>query len=734
MRGMAAPKIHRLEESVFLRLRSQLSIVSVGAAVRELMQNSVDACCGRLEVSVDLDRWRVHVRDDGEGLNREELAKVGQWHYTSKLRRLEDLTATDTYGFRGEGLYMLSNISRVILLSKRAGMKHAALHRLPATDNALPRDSDDIRLLDGAHGTTVILEDLFYNLPIRRRMLARTPPHRLYDEIRADVLQLLLFCQTLQVSVLVIKNNQEKQIVRSGNLTQLTFPDTLMAVLMCCLGPVVAAKDLQYVSAKYQDIEVQGVISTVGVPSKDYQFIYINKRRYEDKRFIFGFNKLFRSARYKEDNMLAASTRGGQQAYSGYPVYLLVCKGPPSISDLLQNPSKVIENLEYGRVLQPLLCQVAKSFLRHYGHATVSFLDRKMTRNRLRAELPLPIQGKTDQDAPESSLHSGTDARHLLNGGINPVNQHPKRKKYNPPVASMNSSADATKILEHVAKIRTRNINVGLPVQKPVGSGSISSSLAFSDEHLSVDSIQLKDCIVINQIGNKFILLKLEPSRSRTTPLLLILDQHAADERVKLEAYTRDYLFTLLTAQPSFYTTPCSIAMDLTHTEADILLHYKREIEFWGFEICYKDEYTGPLYLKAIPTLFDAKKKNDVHYLKRALLQYAYDLKSLKKTKITSIEADGYVTKHLNEFAWWKYMNAIPTVFLEILNSKACRSAIMFGDKLNHDECLFLVRQLSTCNMPLRCAHGRPSVIPIADLKGLGSIVFESYIEDYRIT
>ncbi|AGO09897.1 AaceriAAL093Cp [[Ashbya] aceris (nom. inval.)] len=729
---MSALKIHMLEESISHRLRSQLSILSVGAAVRELMQNSVDARCERLEVAVDLDRWSVCVRDDGEGLTREELLKVGQRHYTSKLRRLEDLKTTETYGFRGEGLYMLSTICRLLLLSRRADQKHAALHCLPAADSEL-RDDSGIRLLDSAHGTTVVLEDLFYSLPIRRRMMSRTPAYKLYEEIRADVLQLLVFCPALQVSVLVIKNNQEKEIVRSEGLPQLSFPDTMVAMFMRCFGPIVAAKDLKYVSAKYQDIEVQGFISVVGAPTKDYQFIYVNKRRYEDKRFLLALNKLFRSAKYSENNTLAAPTRGALQAYGGYPVYLLVCKGPSSVSDLLQNPSKAIESLEYGRVLQPLLYQVAKSFLRYHGHVATSSLDKKIPRNSLQLQLSLPIQGETEHAAPEISLHSRIGTRHVLDGGSNPVDQHPKRKKYNPPVTSMNSLTDATAIFEQVPKIGTRNISVGLPVQKAAGSGSISASLALPDEHLRIDSIELNECVVINQVDNKFILLKFEPSQTRGTPLLLVLDQHAADERVKLESYVRDYLFMLCTTQPSLYTTPCSIPMDVTHAEADLLLHYQRDLEFWGFQLCYKDEYNIPLCLRAIPTLVDAKIKNDIEYLKRALLEYAYDLKSSTKSKISSIEAEGHVTEYLDKFPWWKYANAIPNFFLEIFNSKACRSAIMFGDKLNRDECIFLVRQLSSCNMPLRCAHGRPSVIPIAELKGSCSMPFESYIEDYTI-
>ncbi len=59
----------------------------------------------------------------------------------------------------------------------------------------------------------------------------------------------------------------------------------------------------------------------------------------------------------------------------------------------------------------------------------------------------------------------------------------------------------------------------------------------------------------------------------------------------------------------------------------------------------------------------------------------------------------------------------MPELYKEILKSKACRSSIMFGDKLEQEKCKELVKKLGNCKDPFRCAHGRPSVVPLVNLK-----------------
>lgn len=69
---------------------------------------------------------------------------------------------------------------------------------------------------------------------------------------------------------------------------------------------------------------------------------------------------------------------------------------------------------------------------------------------------------------------------------------------------------------------------------------------------------------------------------------------------------------------------------------------------------------------------------------------------------------------------WLQKVHNCPEGIVELLNSRACRSAIMFNDELSTDQCRQLVRRLADCAFPFQCAHGRPSLVPLVDWKALG--------------
>lgn len=67
---------------------------------------------------------------------------------------------------------------------------------------------------------------------------------------------------------------------------------------------------------------------------------------------------------------------------------------------------------------------------------------------------------------------------------------------------------------------------------------------------------------------------------------------------------------------------------------------------------------------------------------------------------------------------WFSRFHGCPEGILDMINSRACRSSIMFNDPLSNEECTELVRRLSNCAFPFQCAHGRPSMVPLVDLGG----------------
>jgi DNA mismatch repair protein MutL len=137
------------------------------AVVKELVENSLDAGAGRVEVEADQGGLaRILVRDDGHGIARDELALALQRHATSKITSLEDLERVASLGFRGEALPSILSVSRLALASRTAADAHG--WRV-AGDGAL----GPARPEPTAHpvGTTIEVRDLFFNTPARRKFM-----------------------------------------------------------------------------------------------------------------------------------------------------------------------------------------------------------------------------------------------------------------------------------------------------------------------------------------------------------------------------------------------------------------------------------------------------------------------------------------------------------------------------------------------------------------------------------
>lgn len=163
-----AQLIHRLPAEVVARIAAGEMISRPAALVKELIENALDAGGTHLSIEIReaLDRF-LRVSDNGCGIRRAELALAFERHATSKIASEEDLLAVETLGFRGEALASIAEIARVSLVSRMAQDEHAWELR------AEGGEIGEVIAAARAPGTTVTVEDLFFNTPVRKRFLKK---------------------------------------------------------------------------------------------------------------------------------------------------------------------------------------------------------------------------------------------------------------------------------------------------------------------------------------------------------------------------------------------------------------------------------------------------------------------------------------------------------------------------------------------------------------------------------
>ena len=167
-------EIHLLSDETINRIAAGEVVERPVNVVKELVENAIDA--GATAITVEIregGKKMIRVTDNGCGIEKSQITKAFERHATSKIRDDSDLTRLVSLGFRGEALSSIAAVSQVEMITKTRG----ALTGVRATNQLLSGFSEDERVkldleeIGAPDGTSVVVRNLFYNVPVRSRFL-----------------------------------------------------------------------------------------------------------------------------------------------------------------------------------------------------------------------------------------------------------------------------------------------------------------------------------------------------------------------------------------------------------------------------------------------------------------------------------------------------------------------------------------------------------------------------------
>ncbi|KAM5535475.1 hypothetical protein V8D89_010812, partial [Ganoderma adspersum] len=265
----------------------------------------------------------------------------------------------------------------------------------------------------------------------------------------------------------------------------------------------------------------------------------------------------------------------------------------------------------------------------------------------------------------------------------------------------------------------------------------------------------LRQALILGQVDRKFIACVMHPTvdaedlRSETGPLhgsgvLVLIDQHAADERVQVERFFRELCEGFLSHRPLSSTTesrqdgiggggvcirklnpPVNILLTRPEAERIAGSHNAREaFSRWGVTLTAPSVPIRPVDSGPDHASYIQVAVSTIPEVVAEKLLVGEELRNLVKGFLARFETDAVqdaLCPHDeggNVSTWQKALRWCPRELVDLINSKACRGAIMFNDTLTLEQCKALVAKLSETDMPFQCAHGRPSLVPLVDTTG----------------
>ena len=550
--------------------------------VKELVENSIDSNATSIHVEIkDGGVSLIRITDNGCGISSNDIEVAFSRHATSKIQNVNDLMKLDTLGFRGEALSSIAAISMLTCVSKTDDELVANL--IEINGGKIVNKSQ----VGAPNGTTFIIKDLFYNIPVRRSFLKS---HNVEAAAITDLMEQLALSNPKVAFEYTINNKQKFYTSGKGDVKEAIYNIYGLQV----------AKELLPISYTDEDIEISGFI---GLPS------LAKANRSSEHYFVNG--------RFVKSKLLSTSIEEGYFGFlmqHRYPFTMLFIDINPMLIDVNIHPSKMDIKFVESEKIAEIISQSVKNAIKYKDIIPEVKIDKEIKEKHIQVSIPEPFEvARTD-------IRKSNDAIYNENIGTSSSVKDRKEefKVIEKEVNTIPSSDIDTNVLENstMPNVNPINIKQNISLQSfdidnkpPVTKEQMT---LFDDEFLSEGA--RKDYEILGQLFLTYWLVAFKDK-------LYIMDQHAAHEKVKYERFVAQLENNAVISQNMLVP----IITTLNAQEEEVVNNNLEEISKLGYIV---EHFGGKEYsIRAVPCeLYGANEEEAF----REIVGYFIDNKSDK--------------------------------------------------------------------------------------------------------
>ncbi|MEP6923509.1 MAG: DNA mismatch repair endonuclease MutL [Pyrinomonadaceae bacterium] len=661
-------KIRVLSDNLANQIAAGEVVERPASVAKELLENSLDAGATRILIEIEAGGRRLlKITDDGEGMTRDDAVLAFERHATSKLRTLEDLNSIATLGFSGEALASIASVARVELTTKT---KSESATRVVIEGGRL------IDVKDAAHpvGTTVIVRDLFFNTPARRKFLRSEATENFH------LINLVTHYALAHPDKAFTLNNNGREAMRvtpARTLRERAFQifggDLIESLLAVGGGREFIAKVSGFISAPRERRT-----------TRDAQYFFINGRFVRDK--ILG----------------RAVTEGYRSVlpHGVYPVALLFVEIPTEEVDVNVHPAKTEVRFRRPEAVRESVTEAIRAALMSSGiipdskgedenpqaGATEFSMPNIELPDQNAAGSPKDFMPKTAQEMFDALASAPPESVENQKADDNLQLHKQSEAEFSVPIVDENAPSFETLANEQrsnseemqptppahpiVRKFETEVSTIDHWAQSNTSESVMPplDSAAKLPKSVGVDSLPSSGIRPIGQLHQSYII-------ATDAQGLLLVDQHVAHERILFDKFRR-YLSERKAESQNLLLPE---TLDLSPAQAAAFNLVQNDLEDCGFGLMRLSGRT--VAIKAVPADLPA---GEARNLLREILE--------------TIDAE-------------KRGTARDTLRDDIAASLACKAAVKVNMSLTMEKMQWLCDKLLTTSSPTTCPHGRPVIL-----------------------